>query len=313
MSSMLEAGGSSRNSSKASSIAGNLNKIAFPVNPPTITWQSFENMRRVSSESNLNAMVTNNETTEADSPVKFNEVFPTRTTYNKFKSKPKLEPILSFSDYDGDIDERSDEFSKNLDDYDKKDEFSFPCIGTTDIEDDKGFSFFNFSNNNSLSSKRNKCNKIIQEPTSLYMAAGLGIDPNLTMFKKIKCDDNDQMERYYENIIRDNPYNPLILRNYAHYLYKIKKDYKKAEEFYSRAIMAEPNDGEALSEYAKLRWEVHGEEDMASKFFMNAVHASPGNSDVLAAYASFLWEIEDGKGMDDATKQQRQLCHTAPY
>ncbi|OVA13424.1 Tetratricopeptide repeat-containing domain [Macleaya cordata] len=296
MSSMHEAGGSSRNSSKASPVTGNLHKISFPVDPSTIKWQSFKNMRRVSSDSNLNAMVTNNET-EADSPVKFNE----RTRNNNFKSKPKLEPILSFSNYDGDVDEGSDEYTKNMDDYDKKVEFSFPLMDTG-IEDNKGFGFFNFSNRNNF-----------QEQTSLYMAAGLGIDPDLMMFKRITCDDYYQMERYYENILRENPCNPLILRNYAQYLYKIKKDYKRAEEFYSRAILAEPNDGEALSEYAKLRWEVHGEEEMASKFFVSAVHAAPENSDVLAAYASFLWETEERKEVGDATKRHRQLCMAAPY
>ncbi|RZC94011.1 hypothetical protein C5167_016709 [Papaver somniferum] len=192
-----------------------------------------------------------------------------------------------------------------MDDLDLQLEFSFPlmCHNSIDGEDhnNAGFTFFNISNREIFPAPKGR----EKAPTWLCMA----IAPDPMIFKRNRCSDN-AIQQYYENILKDNPYNPMILRNYAQYMYKIRGDHKKAEELYSRALLVEPNDGDILSEFARLRWEVYSEKEAASNYFARAVHASPQNSDVLAAYASFLWEAEEGEEAHDSIKHRQQLCET---
>ncbi|KAJ6339064.1 hypothetical protein OIU76_008514 [Salix suchowensis] len=105
-------------------------------------------------------------------------------------------------------------------------------------------------------------------------------------------------EEYYKRMVHENPGNPLVLRNYAQFLYQTKRDLQGAEEFYSRAILADPKDGEILSQYGRLVWESHQDHDRASSYFERGVQASPEDCHVHAAYASFLWETEGGDGVD---------------
>ncbi|KAI3469857.1 hypothetical protein Pfo_026520 [Paulownia fortunei] len=102
------------------------------------------------------------------------------------------------------------------------------------------------------------------------------------------------LDKYYNEMVRKDPSNPLILRNYARYL-ESKRDFSGAEEYYFRATLADPKDGEVLSQYAKLVWELHGDQARASNYFERAARAAPEDSNVLAAYASFLWNIDESE------------------
>ncbi|XAR62699.1 hypothetical protein NMG60_11017554 [Bertholletia excelsa] len=134
------------------------------------------------------------------------------------------------------------------------------------------------------------------------------ISPSLCLATKLGMSSKDcetavagqggNIEEYYKRMIEENPSNPLLLRNYAQFLYKSKRDVEAAEEYYSRAIIADPMDGEIISEYAKLVWEIHHDQDKAMLYFERAVQATPENSHVLAAYASFLWETEEDENED---------------
>ncbi|GLJ49026.1 hypothetical protein SUGI_1034220 [Cryptomeria japonica] len=79
---------------------------------------------------------------------------------------------------------------------------------------------------------------------------------------------------YYEEILKANPGNPLLLRNYAKFLHEVKGDISKAEEFYESAIMAGPKDGEVLSLYAQLIWETLEDVDRTQAYFEQAVQAA---------------------------------------
>ncbi|XVE72861.1 hypothetical protein DITRI_Ditri11bG0072100 [Diplodiscus trichospermus] len=105
--------------------------------------------------------------------------------------------------------------------------------------------------------------------------------------------DNHKVQEFYKRMMEENPGNPLILRNYAQFLYQTKKDLRGAEEYCSRAILADPRDGEALSQYAQLVWELHHDKERASSYFERAVQVSREDSHVHAAYATFLWETEE--------------------
>ncbi|KAL7618049.1 hypothetical protein Lser_V15G02842 [Lactuca serriola] len=115
-----------------------------------------------------------------------------------------------------------------------------------------------------------------------------------------RFDESGDVVENYKRMLDEDPSNPVLLKNYAHFL-QLNGDVNGAEEYYFRATMADPKDGEILMQYAKLIWELHRDQDRASGYFQSAVHAAPENSDVLAAYARFLWEIDENEEKDEAT------------
>ncbi|KAI4372389.1 hypothetical protein MLD38_010627 [Melastoma candidum] len=103
-------------------------------------------------------------------------------------------------------------------------------------------------------------------------------------------DDGSKLGDYYEKMLRTNPGDPLLLRNYARYLHEVEGNTERAEEYYGRAILADPEDGEVLSMYAKLIWEAQGDGERAKSYHERAASAMPDNCVVLGSFAKFLWE-----------------------
>ncbi|KAL7149910.1 hypothetical protein ABFS83_05G072600 [Erythranthe nasuta] len=108
-------------------------------------------------------------------------------------------------------------------------------------------------------------------------------------------DDRHKMGEYYEEMLKSDPRNSLLLGNYAKYLHQVEKDVVKAEEYYGRAILANPGecDGEVLSMYGKLIWDIHRDENRAIFYFNQALLASPHNCMIMGSYAHFMWEVEE--------------------
>ncbi|KAK4341638.1 hypothetical protein RND71_040139 [Anisodus tanguticus] len=146
-------------------------------------------------------------------------------------------------------------------------------------------------------------NRPVSSP--LHLAAGLGIGDNIfggvspVDYTAAVSDIDGNSEEYYMRLIKENPHNPVLLRNYAQFLSQSKGDLQGAEEYYSCAILVDPTDGETISHYAMLTWQLHRDKYKASSYFKRAVQASPENSDVLAAYARFLWQIEEDEDEEE--------------
>lgn len=162
---------------------------------------------------------------------------------------------------------------------------------------------------NNLNKLENSISNKEIEPVSpsLRIAAGLSIDER--NFTAADTNSSGDLEEYLKRMVDENPCNPLVLRNYAQFLYQSKGDLEGAEEYFSRAILANPGDGEIMSQYAKLVWELHHDHDKALCYFERAVQASPADSHVLAAYACFLWETEED---EDDSKSSDQFQQVAP-
>ncbi|KAK8650319.1 hypothetical protein V6N13_139964 [Hibiscus sabdariffa] len=111
--------------------------------------------------------------------------------------------------------------------------------------------------------------------------------------------DRSGIGDYYREMLKLNPGDSLLLRNYGKFLHEVEKDMDGAEEYYGRAILASPGDGEVLSLYGKLIWERHGDESRAKSYFDRAVTASPDDCMVLGSYAHFLWDAEEDDDDDD--------------
>ncbi|KAI7981699.1 hypothetical protein LOK49_Contig17G00018 [Camellia lanceoleosa] len=120
--------------------------------------------------------------------------------------------------------------------------------------------------------------------------------------------DRSKIGAYYEEMLKSNPTNSLLLRNYARFLHEVERDFVKAEEYYGRAILASPGDGEVLSLYARLIWETQRNQDRAKSYFDQALHASPNDCMVLGSYAHFMWEADDE---DDEIESENDTSATA--
>lgn len=101
------------------------------------------------------------------------------------------------------------------------------------------------------------------------------------------------MGEYYRRVLRVDPGNPLLLRNYGKYLHEVERDLAGAEGCYARALLACPGDADLLSLYGRVIWEARQEKDRAAAYFERAVQAAPDDCYVLGSYASFLWDAED--------------------
>ncbi|KAF5810492.1 putative tetratricopeptide-like helical domain superfamily [Helianthus annuus] len=184
-------------------------------------------------------------------------------------------------------------------------------------EEDEGFCGFNVENTVlSLNKQMGFGNLemkggVGESGTQMYLAKGLGVDAGFGSLDGGGAGsggrslshvggegdgggggDNQDVEEHYRKMVNECPGNPLLLGNYAQFLYQSKQDLKGAEEYYSRAILADPNDGEILSQYAKLLWELHHDKERATAYFERAIQVASEDSHVHAAYASFLWEAE---------------------
>ncbi|XP_008796248.2 uncharacterized protein LOC103711759 [Phoenix dactylifera] len=114
--------------------------------------------------------------------------------------------------------------------------------------------------------------------------------------------ENRRIGDYYQEMLRADPGNPLLLQNYGRFLHEVEGDAKRAEEYYGRAILASPGDGEVLSLYGKLVWETHRDGERAETYFERAVEASPDDCYVLGSYAKFLWDAEEEADEDDGER-----------
>ncbi|PKU68737.1 uncharacterized protein LOC110096052 [Dendrobium catenatum] len=117
-------------------------------------------------------------------------------------------------------------------------------------------------------------------------------------------DGNRMIDHYYQEMLRADPGNPLLLRNYGRFLHEVERDLKKAEGYYGRAILACPGDGDLFSLYARLIWDSHRDCKRAETYHERAVEASPNDCYVLGSYAHFLWEAEEEgeeEGMVDSS------------
>ncbi|KAK6929452.1 hypothetical protein RJ641_005657 [Dillenia turbinata] len=117
----------------------------------------------------------------------------------------------------------------------------------------------------------------------------------------------------YQLGLWSEPSNPLLLCNYAQFLYLVAHDHDRirvecesfslihttriafgpnvtrAEECFRRAVALEPPEAEALSQYAKFLWTIRKDIWGAEERYQQAMMAEPDNHYHAANYANFLW------------------------
>lgn len=102
-------------------------------------------------------------------------------------------------------------------------------------------------------------------------------------------EDYLKTEQLYQTGLSQEPNNPLLLANYAQFLYLVARDYDRAEDYFKRASIVEPKDAEALNKYASFLWQCRNDLWAAEETYLEAISADPNNSFYAANYAHFLW------------------------
>ncbi|KAL6503053.1 hypothetical protein OROHE_023955 [Orobanche hederae] len=109
---------------------------------------------------------------------------------------------------------------------------------------------------------------------------------------KIETDERSEYlktELLYQTELTKEPNNPLLLANYAQFIYLVAQDFDRAEEYFQRATKVEPKDAEALNKYANFLWVVRNDVWAAEETYLEAISTEPENPYYAANYAHFLW------------------------
>ncbi|KAG6526678.1 uncharacterized protein LOC122047866 [Zingiber officinale] len=93
---------------------------------------------------------------------------------------------------------------------------------------------------------------------------------------------------YQETLVRE-PENPLLLANFAQFLFLVLRDLNRAEHYFKRAAASKPADADALSRYANFLWLAKKDLEAAEETYLEAISADPSNTFHAANYAHFLW------------------------
>lgn len=92
-----------------------------------------------------------------------------------------------------------------------------------------------------------------------------------------------------EQSLGTEPYHPLLLANYAQFLYVVRRDNPRAEHFFRRALIADPGDGEVLGRFATFMWLAQHNYVEAESAYRAAIALDPSNPHYSGSYAHFLW------------------------
>ncbi|KAI3833581.1 hypothetical protein MKX03_004478 [Papaver bracteatum] len=119
---------------------------------------------------------------------------------------------------------------------------------------------------------------------------------------KVEVEQEDFTEYFktellYQLALSKEPHNPLLLSNYAQFLYLVVHDHDRAEDYFNRAISVESvaPDAEILSRYANFLWLAKKDTGAAETTYLEAMAAEPSNPFYASNYAHFLWST----GADD--------------
>ncbi|KZV25744.1 hypothetical protein F511_04805 [Dorcoceras hygrometricum] len=142
-------------------------------------------------------------------------------------------------------------------------------------------------------------NSIVDEASRMHRISGNEALDHETMQRfvspidaRIEGEDHAEFfrtELQYQTGLTQDPSNPLLLANYAQFLYIVGQEFDRAEEYFKKATKVEPKDAEALNKYANFLWLVRKDLWAAEEMYLEAISAEPGNSYYAANYAHFLW------------------------
>ncbi|XP_022752655.1 uncharacterized protein LOC111301330 [Durio zibethinus] len=143
---------------------------------------------------------------------------------------------------------------------------------------------------NSIVDEASKMQALFRDETLAHETIQRFVSPVTAKIESdVDYEDYFRTELLYQTGLSQEPNNPLLLANYAQFLYLVAYDYDRAEMYFKKAIEVEPADAEAYSKYASFLWRVKNDLWAAEETFLEAISADPSNPYYAANYAHFLW------------------------
>ncbi|XP_071701448.1 uncharacterized protein [Rutidosis leptorrhynchoides] len=152
--------------------------------------------------------------------------------------------------------------------------------------------------NSTISGQEEEWNGVVSEADRRMGLDEIGLDHEVMKTfvapVKVEIEEQDMQDYYktelvYQTGLLQEPDNPLLLANYAQFLYLVARDYDRADDYFRRASKIEPKDAEALNKYASFLWQIRNDLWTAEETYLEAISADPNNSFYAANYAHFLW------------------------
>lgn len=130
----------------------------------------------------------------------------------------------------------------------------------------------------------NSCHLVLDQETMRSLVAPFSA--------RLEDDDYpcyDRTDLAYQDAIRSDSMNSMLLANYAQFLFLVRKDHDRAEELFQKAVLCDPFDCDAITRFASFLWLARRNLVGAEKAYQAALRADPTNSFHAANYAHFLW------------------------
>jgi tetratricopeptide (TPR) repeat protein len=125
--------------------------------------------------------------------------------------------------------------------------------------------------------------------------------------QRFKSSDPDRAKAVYREGLADLPNSVPLHGNFANYLNGLG-EFNEAEEHYQRALELDPKFPIVLHDYAIFLWRYRGDEDKARHYIDQAIAFDPGDDATrLSNYANFAWEVR--KDIDGAEQLFRRAVN----
>lgn len=127
---------------------------------------------------------------------------------------------------------------------------------------------------------------------------------------RIEMEEPDKAEAIYRRGLQQFPTSAPLLRVYASFLERVRKDYEGAERFHQAAMAVDPQDPDNLGAYAVFLEKIRKDYDSSEGYFRRALSVAPEDPDHLGNYALFLQHAR--KDYDSAESHFRRALEAYP-
>jgi tetratricopeptide (TPR) repeat protein len=115
----------------------------------------------------------------------------------------------------------------------------------------------------------------------------------------------EESDRYFEEVLANNPTNALALNNYAYYLSERDEKLNRAKELSEKSLSLEPDNSSYLDTYGWILYKL-GDLEGAEKYIKMSLEKSPESAEVLEHYGDLLFEKGNTKEAMEYWKKAKE-------
>jgi Tfp pilus assembly protein PilF len=106
--------------------------------------------------------------------------------------------------------------------------------------------------------------------------------------------DHENSDEAYENVLKIEPNNVLVLNNYAYYLSLRGENLEKAESMAKKAVELEPGNSSYQDTYGWVMFKL-GKYEEAKEWIARAVESGEESAVALEHYGDVMWKLDNKK------------------